>query len=95
MQQISLSLRFQLMTKEEISAAYSAATTTREEKNVLFRQLVILEIEDCAKKGIYPTVASYAKDKMGTNYVADFVISLVREEGFEIGSAIAQFESSF
>jgi len=43
----------------------------------------------------YVRIKLASPDDLGTNYIADYVISLVHEEGFGIRSAIAQFESNF
>ena len=64
-------------------------------KDEALDMLIELEIKELVGHPAYDTLtARYGKGE-GLGFISRYVKSLVKEEGFEIGSAIAQFDSNF
>lgn len=61
----------------------------------LKNKLIELEIIEKVGKPGYDTLTSYYGKGEGLHYIKRYVSSLVEKEGFQIGSAIAQFDSNF
>lgn len=64
-------------------------------KDDLLNKLIEIEVKEKVGAIGYDTLSSYYGKGEGLNYISDYVKSLVRNEGFGVGSAIAQFDSNF
>ena len=64
-------------------------------KELLLDKLIVLEIEELIGHPGYDTLSSYYGKGEGLNFIRKYVKSLVLNEGFGVGSAIAQFDSNF
>lgn len=64
-------------------------------KDDLLNKLIEIEVKEKVGAIGYDTLTSYYGKGEGLNYISDYVKSLVKNEGFGVGSAIAQFDSNF
>ena len=64
-------------------------------KEKVLDELIELEIKENVGKPGYETLTSRYGKGEGLNFIRKYVKSLVKNEGFKVGSAIAQFDSNF
>jgi len=59
------------------------------------KTLIKEALDGCEDTLIYPSICRLKQDPSGYAKIEDFVISLIKNEGFGIQSALAQVESTF
>jgi hypothetical protein len=83
------------LSKDEILKGLGNKLMPESAKEKLLNMLIELEIKGKVGKPGYDTLTSYYGRGEGLNYISNYVRSLVQNEGFGVGSGIAQFDSNF
>lgn len=83
------------LSKDEILKGLGNKSIPESAKEKLITMLIELEVKEKVGKPGYDTLRSYYGSGEGLNYISNYVRSLVQNEGFGVGSAIAQFDSNF
>ena len=83
------------ISKEQLEKMLDNPVLPAFAKDDALGRLIEIEIKEKLDKPGYDTLTSYYGKGEGLNYISNYVKSLVKNEGFKIGSAIAQFDSNF
>ena len=83
------------ISKEQLQRMMKNPTFSDTVKGKVLDMLIEIEIKEQVGKPGYDTLTSYYGKGEGLGYISNYVKSLVKNEDFEVGSAIAQFDSNF
>ena len=83
------------ISKEKLEQLLDSQVLSDTVKDNVLNKVIEIEIKEHIGKPGYDTLtSSYGKGE-GLNFIRKYVKSLVTDEGFGVGSAIAQFDSNF
>ena len=83
------------VSKEKLEKLLDSRVISDTVKDSVLDKLIAIEIKEKVNHPAYPTLTSRYGEGEGINFISNYVKSLVKNEGFGIGSAIAQFDSNF
>lgn len=81
--------------RNQILKALENRYLSPEAKDDLLDELIELEVKALIGHPGYPTLTRYYSNGSGLLFISNYVKSLVKNEGFGVGSALAQFDSNF
>ena len=83
------------ISKEELEQLLNSTALSDTVKDSVLNKVIELEVKEQIGKPGYDTLTSYYGKGEGLGYISNYVKALVKNEGFKVGSAIAQFDSNF